>query len=135
MHNLTLVQSRMSILFSTHFRDSTTSISKRLLSKFSSSSPLSGLQREVLALYRTILRAAYQKERSTKNGFVHALQDQQSNTAHAAEEFRRQAGQVRRNDFRTIEYKIRHGYKQVKLLQMPGVTKVMVGGGKNKKQV
>ena len=42
-------------------------------------------------------------------------------TSHVRYEFRRQASQVNRKDFRAIEYKIRHGYKQIKLLKMPGV--------------
>jgi len=47
--------------------------------------------------------------------------DSSSSTAHARNEFRRQASLVGRKDFRAIEYKIRHGYKQIKMLQMPGV--------------
>ena len=102
--------------------------------RLSSSSVLSGLQKEVLALYRTILRAAYKKDNSNHNGgnnvnFRKALQDATSNTRYAKIEFRRQSAMLRKNDFQTIEFKIRHGHKQVKLLQMPGVKKVMVGGG------
>jgi len=35
-------------------------------------------------------------------------------------EFRIKASQMKKNDFRTIEHSIRHGYKQKKLIDMPG---------------
>ncbi len=86
----------------------------------------SGLQKEVLALYRTLLREASKKDRvgtisETASSFSSLLVASSSSTAHVRDEFRKQALQVSRKDFRTIEYKIRHGYKQIKLLQMPGV--------------
>ena len=102
---------------------------------------LSGLQKEVLALYRTILRTAWDKDKKANHNdslnFLQALTKGESATTavtslgYAKTEFRRQAAQLRKNDFRTIEFKIRHGYKQVKLLQMPGVKVV---GGKHSKQ-
>lgn len=84
----------------------------------------SGLQKEVLALYRTLLREACKKDRSLAQpdrAFSSLLSETSSSTAHVRSEFRKQASRVSRKDFRTIEYKIRHGYKQIKLLQMPGV--------------
>jgi hypothetical protein len=36
------------------------------------------------------------------------------------QEFRNKAAEVPRNDFRTIEHLLRHGYKQKKLIDMPG---------------
>jgi hypothetical protein len=103
----------------------------------------SGIQKEVLALYRTLLREASKKDRiaaatppgltTTATGpsttteietsFYSLLfaESDSSSTAHVRYEFRRQASLVSRKDFRAIEYKIRHGYKQIKLLQMPGV--------------
>jgi hypothetical protein len=110
----------------------------------------SGIQKEVLALYRTLLREASKKDRmaaaaatpglnaktttqsssspppETEPSFSSLLfaaegDNNSSATAHVRNEFRRQASQVSRKDFRAIEYKIRHGYKQIKLLQMPGV--------------
>ena len=98
---------------------------------------LSGLQKEVLSLYRRILREAFKKDLSSSSAaapkFVAFLQgkDQSSSTTstkYAAQEFRRQAGSVSRSDFKRIEYMIRKGEKQVKLLQMPGV-KVIGGAG------
>jgi hypothetical protein len=96
---------------------------------------LSGLQNEVLSLYRTILREAVKKDREfAEEGLANlpltALLKSGgtgcTTTSYAREEFRRQAGAVKRNDFKGIEYRIRKGEKQVKLLRMPGV-KVVSG--------
>lgn len=110
----------------------------------------SGIQKEIFALYRTLLREASKKDRMAATAaaasgskpsaavavaattsepntlllsFTELLfaEDNGSSTAHARNEFRRQASKVSRKDFRAIEYKIQHGYKQIKLLQMPGV--------------
>mmetsp|Transcript_2411 Transcript_2411/g.6471 ORF Transcript_2411/g.6471 Transcript_2411/m.6471 type:complete len:109 (-) Transcript_2411:831-1157(-) len=97
----------------------------------------SGLQTEVLALYRALLRQAATKDRSTGSnntlsfaelvwnasdaGTTVAGTSSRTATSHARNEFRRQAAASSRKDFRGIEHKIRHGYKQIKLLQMPGV--------------
>jgi hypothetical protein len=106
----------------------------------------SGLQKEIFALYRTILREAVKKDqqlplsplqqqqphltasastpdesRIDHRRLVELWQDPHTTSHFARQEFRKQAGLVKRNDFKTIEHKIRHGYKQVKLLQMPGV--------------
>ena len=92
---------------------------------------LSGLQKEVLSLYRTILREAAKKDSSsqhqTKN-LAMLWKDPSSSSAYARSEFRKQTQTVKKNDFRTIEFKIRHGYKQIKLLQMPGVK--VIGGNR-----
>ena len=93
----------------------------------------SGLQKDVFALYRKILRVAVQKDRSTSSSsplsFATARRDANSSTSYACQEFRRQAYQVKRNDFKRIEYMIRKGEKQTKLLGMPGVQTI---GGPNK---
>mmetsp|Transcript_514 Transcript_514/g.617 ORF Transcript_514/g.617 Transcript_514/m.617 type:complete len:102 (-) Transcript_514:277-582(-) len=92
---------------------------------------LSGLQKDVIHLYRTVLRVAIKKDRSSSsnnNGIAvieenflgHLLHDQTS-THYARHEFRKQAMQVKRSDFKTIEYQLRKGHKQLKVLQMPGV--------------
>lgn len=54
------------------------------------------------------------------------LLSSQSSASYARNEFRKQATLVRRSDFKTIEYKIRKGKKQLQLLKMPGVN--LVGG-------
>mmetsp|Transcript_15312 Transcript_15312/g.21325 ORF Transcript_15312/g.21325 Transcript_15312/m.21325 type:complete len:108 (+) Transcript_15312:278-601(+) len=98
---------------------------------------LSGLQKEVLSLYRIILREAVKKDRGAgeemgSTSLLRLLQaeddDNSASTtvSYARSEFRKQAASVRRSDFKTIEYSLRKGHKQLKLLQMPGV-KVVKG--------
>jgi hypothetical protein len=92
---------------------------------------LSGVQKEIFSLYRTILREAAKKDRTaTSHGeaavpFSSLLDlwkdDQKTTSSYARAEFRRQSNQVKRSDFKTIEYKIRHGQKQLAMLKMPGV--------------
>jgi succinate dehydrogenase assembly factor 1 len=90
----------------------------------------SGLQRDIFALYRKILREAGKKDRSASSSVVTSLprllSKDSTTISYAAAEFRRQAATVKRSDFKKIEYLIRKGEKQVKLLSMPGVT--VVGG-------
>ena len=50
-------------------------------------------------------------------------------TSYAREEFRRQAGAVKRSDFKGIEYRIRKGQKYVKLLESGAGVKVVSGTG------
>lgn len=38
------------------------------------------------------------------------------------QEFREKAMSIPKNDFRTIEHLLRYGYKQKKLMDMPGFT-------------
>jgi hypothetical protein len=98
----------------------------------------SGIQREVMALYRSTLRLALKKDRELTTGSL-TLEDASflallfnktstnghgSTTSYASEEFKRQAASVRRSEFKKIEYMIRKGEKQLKLLQMPGVSAV-----------
>ena len=70
----------------------------------------SGLQRDVLSLYRQLLRVARQKGGADS-----------STVAYVESEFRRQAEEVSKRDFQLIEHSLRYGHKQLKLLQMPGV--------------
>lgn len=65
----------------------------------------SGLQKDVLNLYRSMLRAAREKNSSTYSA-VRA-------------QFRASACSVRRRDFGKVEHMIRKGQKDLKLLQMP----------------
>lgn len=67
----------------------------------------SGLQLDVLHLYRELLRAARQKGGPNTMRFVR-------------EEFRSKAQSVSKTDFKGIEHWLRYGVKQKKLFQMPG---------------
>lgn len=92
----------------------------------------SGLQKDVLALYRKILRVATQKDRASvaltattePPTFAKIREDATTTTSYACAEFRRQSKLVKRSDFKAIEYRIRKGEKHLKLLQMPGVQTV-----------
>ena len=96
---------------------------------------LSGLQKDVLSLYRSLLRVAAQKDRAEGQHIpITTLLSSiggagETTTSHARAEFRRQCAEVKRSDFRTIEYLIRKGRKHVKLLQMPGVKGTSSFGG------
>ena len=97
---------------------------------------LSGLQKDVLSLYRSLLRVAAQKDRAEGQHIpITTLftsiggAGETTTTSHARAEFRQQCAEVKRSDFRTIEYLIRKGRKHVKLLQMPGVKGTSSFGG------
>lgn len=81
------------------------------------------------------MREALKKDKHANGDSRTRLQsmwrDQSTSSSFAKAEFRKQVQSVKRSDFRTIEHKLRHGFKQVKLLQMPGV-KVVGGLGINK---
>eukprot|EP01039_Chlorochromonas_danica_P004032 gene4030-4410_t len=74
-----------------------------------SPSRLSGLQYDVLALYRSLLRAAVKK--SSMNSPFYLF---------VRSEFREKAATVSRLDFVRVEHMIRQGKKQLHLIQMPG---------------
>mmetsp|Transcript_14828 Transcript_14828/g.16777 ORF Transcript_14828/g.16777 Transcript_14828/m.16777 type:complete len:85 (-) Transcript_14828:253-507(-) len=73
----------------------------------------SGVQKKVLALYRKALQTAISK----------GPENRQQNVEFVRNEFRKHAD-LKRKDFRTIEYLIRNGEKQIKLMSMPGVSTV-----------
>eukprot|EP00850_Spirogloea_muscicola_P002407 SM000009S23536 [mRNA] locus=s9:630037:630297:+ [translate_table: standard] len=73
---------------------------------------LSGIQREVLSLYRACLRAARAKRPSAQAA---ALRE------HARAEFRRHAAAVPRGDYRTIEFLLRQGRRRLQALAPPDV--------------
>ena len=73
---------------------------------------LSGVQREVLSLYRGFIRAA-----KTKPEPAQAL-------AVVTNRFRHEASTTKRMDFRKIEFMMRQGKKQLKMLQSPNVTNI-----------
>jgi hypothetical protein len=98
----------------------------------------SGIQQSVYKLYRKILRESIRKDceqhaatapDASPLKTVQLFQTGDTATAFARQEFRRQAVSVRRSDFSRIEYMLRKGEKQWKLLKMPGV--VTVGGGQS----
>lgn len=70
----------------------------------------SGLQKDVLKLYRDLHRAARKKDPFNVNNF----------TSVVMQEFRVKAASVTKTDFKTIEHLLRYGYKQKKLIEMPG---------------
>jgi succinate dehydrogenase assembly factor 1 len=92
-------------------------------------SKFSGIQKEVLSLYRRILREAVKKDRAANAGadaqrsVISFLCPKgiPTTTSYATPEFRRQVATTKRSDFKKIEYMIRKGEKHLKLLQMPGV--------------
>lgn len=106
------------------------------LTRMATARALSGLQKEVLSLYRKILRQAVQKDRlkhvskpiPSFTSLIQGKDDNHSSIHFAAKEFRKQAQSVKRSDFKRIEYMIRKGEKQLKLLQMTGVKDI--GGSK-----
>mmetsp|Transcript_17980 Transcript_17980/g.23242 ORF Transcript_17980/g.23242 Transcript_17980/m.23242 type:complete len:118 (-) Transcript_17980:403-756(-) len=100
---------------------------------------LSGLQHHVFSLYRKVLREALKKDQqlhasgkeTLATSFVSLLQDGThagTSTSFASKEYKLKAHSVKRTDFKRIEYMIRKGEKQLKLLQMPGV-RVVSGSG------
>ncbi|KXL41645.1 hypothetical protein M433DRAFT_72641 [Acidomyces richmondensis BFW] len=74
---------------------------------------LSGLQRDVLTLYRRCLRAAREKPVSTRPHFE----------AFARKEFQKHL-KMDKKDFITIEYLLRRGSRQLELYKSPGVTDI-----------
>jgi len=70
----------------------------------------SGLQKQVLTLYRKCLRAALAKPPEVRPKAVEYVRT----------EFRAGARDVKRSQFRTIEFMIRQGEKQLKMLSRPG---------------
>ncbi|KZF24644.1 hypothetical protein L228DRAFT_245630 [Xylona heveae TC161] len=74
---------------------------------------LSGLQKEVLALYRRCLREAAKKPIESRDNFK----------AFARSEFRRNTAMDKR-DFGAIEYLLRKGERQLEMYASPGITNI-----------
>ena len=74
---------------------------------------MSGLQKDVLALYRKVLRVVKAKDLN--------LKDKKTTLDFAKKEFRKRAKTVGRSDFRMIEFCLRDGHKRLRLLEMPNV--------------
>ncbi|ETN38663.1 uncharacterized protein HMPREF1541_06700 [Cyphellophora europaea CBS 101466] len=74
---------------------------------------LSGLQREVLKLYRRCLREANKKPEHSRANFKAA----------ARREFRK-ASSIDRKDFSAVETLLRMGHRKLELYSAPGVTDI-----------
>lgn len=73
---------------------------------------LSGMQKQVLGLYRGFLRAARSKSHEERRNIESIV----------SQEFRRNSHQVDRKNFLYIEYLLRRGNKQLDQLRNPGTT-------------
>ncbi|XP_039002510.1 succinate dehydrogenase assembly factor 1, mitochondrial-like [Hibiscus syriacus] len=85
---------------------------------------LSGMQKQVLSLYRGFLRAARSKP----------AEDQRQIESIVSAEFRRNSNQVDRKNFLYVEYLLRLGKKQLDQLKSPdtiGLSSVNVSSCKN----
>ncbi len=81
--------------------------------------PLTGLQREVLSLYRRCLRACRSKPAPTRPHFE----------AFTRSEFGRNLKAVDKKDFATIEFMLRKGNRQLGVYGQEGVRDIRGGGG------
>ncbi|XP_047175965.1 succinate dehydrogenase assembly factor 1, mitochondrial isoform X2 [Vigna umbellata] len=73
---------------------------------------LSGMQKQVLSLFRGFLRAARSKSEEERRKIESIV----------SQEFRRNAKSVDRKNFLYIEYLLRRGNKQLEQLRNPGIT-------------
>lgn len=74
---------------------------------------LSGLQRDVLSLYRQCLRTARTKPASTRPNFE----------AYARHEFERNIG-LDKKDFGAVEFLLRKGHRQLETYRAPTITNI-----------
>lgn len=74
---------------------------------------LSGLQKDVLVLYRRCLRACRAKPAATRHHFE----------AFARREFEKNMA-LNKKDFSTIEFMLRKGNRQLEIYEAPGVTDI-----------
>ncbi|KAJ5195132.1 uncharacterized protein N7498_008570 [Penicillium cinerascens] len=74
---------------------------------------LSGLQREVLSLYRKCLRAIRQKPLESRSNFQN----------YARAEFQKHLS-VNKKDFGAIEYLLRKGHRQLEMYASPGIRNI-----------
>lgn len=73
---------------------------------------LSGMQKQVLSLYRGFLRAARSKSEEERRNMESIV----------SQEFRRNSKEVDRKNFLYIEYLLRRGTRQLDQLKNPGTT-------------
>ncbi|RAH46443.1 succinate dehydrogenase assembly factor 1 [Aspergillus aculeatinus CBS 121060] len=74
---------------------------------------LSGLQREVLSLYRKCLREIRKKPVETRQNFK----------IYARTEFQKHM-KISKKDFNAIEYLLRKGHRQVEMYSSPGIRNI-----------
>ncbi|KAA8914479.1 complex 1 protein-domain-containing protein [Sphaerosporella brunnea] len=74
---------------------------------------LSGIQREVLSLYRSCLRMIKEKPAESQQNF----------REYARHEFRQNLG-LNKKDFATIEHLLRVGQKKLELYSQPGIKNI-----------
>ena len=93
---------------------------------------LSGLQKQVLGLYRTLLRTSHNVSKrgddntitntnTNTNTFRESIFDETSTVYAVKNKFRKKATSLNKRDVDRIEYNIRQGEKYVKTLEMNGV--------------
>ncbi|KAK2750257.1 hypothetical protein FQN55_002402 [Onygenales sp. PD_40] len=75
---------------------------------------LSGLQREVLSLYRTALREIRKKPAESQENFKQF----------ARQEFRKNLS-ISKKDFSAIEYLLRKGRRQIEMYASPGIRNIV----------
>ena len=88
----------------------------------------SGLQKQVLGLYRTLLRTSHNVSKrgddntiTNTNTFRESIFDETSTVYAVKNKFRKKATSLNKRDLDRIEYNIRQGEKYVKTLEMNGV--------------
>ncbi|KAJ5996543.1 hypothetical protein N7522_008203 [Penicillium canescens] len=74
---------------------------------------LSGLQRDVLSLYRKCLREIRKKPTESRPNFK----------AHARAEFQKHLS-VNKKDFSAVEYLLRKGHRQLEMYASPGIRNI-----------
>jgi hypothetical protein len=98
----------------------------------------SGLQKEVMSLYRNLLRTCHAKDNNivqtesstTKSKtipipFIQSLTDPSSSTFNMKQKFRKQSEEVSARDHARIEHHIRNGNKYIKMMKMGNVVGMM----------
>ncbi len=91
----------------------------------------SGLQKEVISLYRNLLRTCHTKDIGLQTHtststlipvpFIQSLTDPSSSTFNMKQKFRKQSEKVSGRDHSRIEHHIRQGNKYIKMMKMGNV--------------
>ena len=87
---------------------------------------LSGLQKEVLSLYKTCLRASVLKDKALnipiRLGKTKPSSDSSSMVYYVQSRFRNDAATIKRSNFQLIEHSLRLGKRQLSNLNKPNVS-------------